>query len=57
MQSVRPKKALGQHFLTDLGIAARIADVRLVDNHHLVDAQGFSALCGRGGATTGESYQ
>lgn len=26
MQSVRPKKALGQHFLTDLGIAARIAD-------------------------------
>ena len=26
MHSVRPKKALGQHFLTDLGIAARIAD-------------------------------
>lgn len=25
MHSVRPKKALGQHFLTDLGIAARIA--------------------------------
>lgn len=25
MQKVRPKKALGQHFLTDLGIAARIA--------------------------------
>ncbi len=25
MQKVRPKKALGQHFLTDLGVAARIA--------------------------------
>lgn len=25
MQKVRPKKALGQHFLTDLSIAARIA--------------------------------
>lgn len=26
MQSVRPKKALGQHFLTDLNVAKRIAD-------------------------------
>lgn len=26
MQQVRPKKALGQHFLTDLGVARRIAD-------------------------------
>ena len=26
MKSVRPKKNLGQHFLTDLGIARRIAD-------------------------------
>ena len=26
MRSVRPKKSLGQHFLTDLSIAARIAD-------------------------------
>lgn len=26
MNSVRPKKALGQHFLTDLGIAEKIAD-------------------------------
>lgn len=26
MQQVKPKKALGQHFLTDLGIARRIAD-------------------------------
>ena len=26
MPTVRPKKALGQHFLTDLGIASRIAD-------------------------------
>ena len=26
MRSVKPKKALGQHFLTDLNIAARIAD-------------------------------
>lgn len=26
MSTVRPKKALGQHFLTDLGIASRIAD-------------------------------
>lgn len=26
MRHVRPKKALGQHFLTDLGIACRIAD-------------------------------
>ena len=25
MQKVRPKKALGQHFLTDLSIARRIA--------------------------------
>lgn len=25
MQKVKPKKALGQHFLTDLGIARRIA--------------------------------
>ena len=25
MANVRPKKALGQHFLTDLGVAARIA--------------------------------
>lgn len=25
MQQVKPKKALGQHFLTDLGVAARIA--------------------------------
>ena len=26
MKSVKPKKHLGQHFLTDLGIARRIAD-------------------------------
>ena len=26
MKQVRPKKNLGQHFLTDLGIARRIAD-------------------------------
>ena len=26
MKSVKPKKNLGQHFLTDLGIARRIAD-------------------------------
>lgn len=26
MQKVKPKKALGQHFLTDLGVAGRIAD-------------------------------
>ena len=26
MKLVRPKKHLGQHFLTDLGIAQRIAD-------------------------------
>lgn len=26
MRYVRPKKALGQHFLTDLSIARRIAD-------------------------------
>ena len=26
MKKVRPKKNLGQHFLTDLGIARRIAD-------------------------------
>ena len=26
MQNVRPKKALGQHFLTDLNVARRIAD-------------------------------
>jgi len=26
MQNVRPKKALGQHFLTDLNVASRIAD-------------------------------
>ena len=26
MQKVRAKKALGQHFLTDLSIAQRIAD-------------------------------
>ena len=26
MKSVRPKNNLGQHFLTDLGIARRIAD-------------------------------
>ncbi|MBR1733474.1 MAG: 16S rRNA (adenine(1518)-N(6)/adenine(1519)-N(6))-dimethyltransferase, partial [Alloprevotella sp.] len=26
MKSVRPKKNLGQHFLTDLGVARRIAD-------------------------------
>ena len=26
MQKVRPKKNLGQHFLTDLNIAKRIAD-------------------------------
>ena len=26
MKSVRPKKHLGQHFLTDLNIARRIAD-------------------------------
>ena len=26
MPQVKPKKALGQHFLTDLGIARRIAD-------------------------------
>ena len=26
MQKVRPKKALGQHFLVDLSIAERIAD-------------------------------
>ena len=26
MQKVKPKKALGQHFLTDLSIARRIAD-------------------------------
>ena len=26
MQKVRPKKALGQHFLTDLSVAERIAD-------------------------------
>lgn len=25
MQKVRPKKALGQHFLTDMNVAARIA--------------------------------
>ena len=28
---VRAKKALGQHFLTDLSIAQRIADALLVD--------------------------
>ena len=27
--NVRPKKALGQHFLTDLNIARRIADTAL----------------------------
>lgn len=26
MDKVKPKKALGQHFLTDLSIAGRIAD-------------------------------
>ena len=26
MRNVRPKKFLGQHFLTDLGIASDIAD-------------------------------
>lgn len=31
IQKVRPKKSLGQHFLTDLGIARRIADT--VDAH------------------------
>lgn len=31
MQKVRPKKALGQHFLTDLAIARRIADT--LDNY------------------------
>lgn len=30
--NVRPKKALGQHFLTDLGIARRIADTIATDN-------------------------
>ena len=30
---VRAKKALGQHFLTDLSIAQRIADALLVDNN------------------------
>jgi hypothetical protein len=30
---VRAKKALGQHFLTDLSIAQRIADALLVPSH------------------------
>ena len=29
---VRPKKALGQHFLTDLSIAQRIADALIIEN-------------------------
>lgn len=33
MQKVRPKKALGQHFLTDLSIAERIA--RTLDDYHV----------------------
>lgn len=34
MQQVKPKKALGQHFLTDLSIARRIA-ATLDDYHHI----------------------
>ena len=30
MPQVKPKKSLGQHFLTDMGIAQRIADT-LID--------------------------
>ena len=29
MMHVKPKKALGQHFLTDKGVAARIAETAL----------------------------
>ena len=29
---VRPKKALGQHFLTDLSVAQKIADALVVDS-------------------------
>ena len=32
MPAVKPKKALGQHFLTDLSVARRIADT-LADTH------------------------
>ena len=36
MKNVRPKKKLGQHFLTDLNIAEKIADLLEFENYQKV---------------------
>lgn len=37
---VRPKKALGQHFLTDLSVAQKIADALVVETYAAAESQG-----------------
>ena len=53
MAGVKPKKALGQHFLTDLGVAERIASTLDAYAGTPVLEVGPGMVCSRGSCSNG----